>query len=83
MTNSQKQRVNFLRTIVSNKEVIFLDEPSHDVDIETEKRIGEMIKKHLKKKTVIIVTHRPTLTTICKKHFFIKDHTLLESEPLL
>ena len=83
MTNSQKQRVNFLRTIVSNKEVIFLDEQSHDVDIETEKRIGEMIKKHLKKKTVIIVTHRPTLTTICKKHFFIKDHTLLESEPLL
>ena len=69
--------------MVTKKELIFLDEPSHDLDIETEKKVAEMIKKYLKKKTIIVVTHRPTLTTVCKKHFFIKDHTLLESEPLL
>lgn len=83
MTNSQKQRINILRTIVTSKDIIFLDEPSHDLDIETEKKVAEMIKKYLKKKTIIVVTHRPVLTTVCKKHFFIQDHTLLESEPLL
>ena len=83
LSNSQKQKINILRTMVTKKELIFLDEPSHDLDIETEKKVAEMIKKNLKKKTIIVVTHRPTLTTVCKKHFFIKDHTLLESEPLL
>lgn len=83
MTESQKQRINILRTIVSSKEIIFLDEPSHDLDIETEKLVATMITKYLKKKTIIIVTHRPTLTTICKKHFFIQNHILLETEPLL
>ena len=83
MTDSDKQRINILRTIVSSKDILFLDEPSHDLDVEVEKKVAEMIKKYLKKKTIIIVTHRPLLTTICKKHFFIQEHTLLESEPLL
>lgn len=80
---SQKQRINLLRAMITNKELIFLDEPSNDIDVDTETKVAEMIKKYLKKKTLIIVTHKPLLTTICKKHFFIQDYTLLEKEPLL
>ena len=83
LTASQRQRINLLRAMVTNKEVIFLDEPSSDIDIDTESKVFEMIKKYLKNKTIIIVTHKPLLTTVCKKHFFIQNHTLLEKEPLL
>lgn len=83
LTNSQKQRINLLRAMTTNKEVIFLDEPSSDIDIDTESKVFDMIKKYLKNKTIIIVTHKQLLTTVCKKHFFIQNHTLLEREPLL
>ena len=83
LTNSQKQRINLLRAMTTNKEVIFLDEPSSDIDIDTESKVFDMIKKYLKNKTIIIVTHKQLLTTVCKKHFFIQNHTLLEKEPLL
>lgn len=78
-----KQRLNLIRAIVMDKDIYFLDEPTMDLDIETEKKIAEIIKRHFKDKTYIIVSHRPVITNICKKHYFIKDHTLLEKEPLL
>ena len=83
MNNSQKQKINILRAMNTSKDIIFLDEPTSDLDVDNESKVAEMIKKYLKKKTIIIVTHKPLLTTICKKHFFIQDHTLLEKEPLL
>lgn len=76
-------RLNIVRGIILNKEVYFLDEPTQDIDIDIEKKIVSMIKKYFKKKTFIIITDRPMLTTICKKHYFMKKHTLLDKEPLL
>lgn len=76
-------RLNIIRGIILDKQVYFLDEPIDNIDMDTEKIIVAMIKKYFKKKTFIIITDRPTLTTICKKHYFMKKHTLLDKEPLL
>jgi ABC-type lipoprotein export system ATPase subunit len=53
------------------------------MNIESEKLIANMIKKYFKKDAFIIVSHRPIFTTICKKTYFIKDHSLLPKETLL
>lgn len=76
-------KINIIRCIVSNKELLFLDDPSYGMNIESEKEIANMIKKYFKKHAFIIVSHRPIFTTICKKTYFIKDHTLLPKETLL
>lgn len=76
-------RLNLIRGIVLDKEVYFFDEPTNNMDLETEKIIVAILKKYFKKKTFIIITDRPILTTICKKHYFMKKHTLLDKEPLL
>lgn len=76
-------RLNLIRSIVLDKEVYFFDEPTDNMDLDTEKIIVAILKKYFKKKTFIIITDRPILTTICKKHYFMKKHTLLDKEPLL
>lgn len=76
-------RLNIIRGIILDKEVYFLDEPTDAMDLDTEKIIVSILKKYFKKKTFIIITDRPILTTICKKHYFMKKHTLLDKEPLL
>ncbi len=81
--NVTRQKINLIRGLLMDREVFFLDNPTYEVDMETEKKVASMIKKHLKDKTYIIVSNRPVITTICKKHYFIKDHTLKNKEPLL
>lgn len=76
-------RLNLIRCIILDKEVYFFDEPTNNMDLDTEKIIVAILKKYFKKKTFIIITDRPILTTICKKHYFMKKHTLLDKEPLL
>ena len=81
--NTIRQKINIIRGILMDREVFFLDNPTYEVDMDTEKKVASMIKKYLKDKTYIIVSNRPVITTICKKHYFIKDNTLKNKEPLL
>lgn len=78
-----KLKINILRAVVMNKDVYFFDEPTLDFTIESEKKFANLLKKRLKDKTYIIVSKSSVVTNSCKKHYFIKDYTLLESEPLL
>ena len=73
LSAGQKQRINILRGIVLDKELYILDEPTSNLDTETENLIINLIKKHLEEKTVVIVTHRMTVKKICNKHYIFKD----------
>lgn len=73
LSAGQKQRINILRGIVLDKELYILDEPTSNLDSETEKLIVKLIKKHLNDKTVVIVTHKMAVKKICNKHYVFND----------
>lgn len=83
ITTEEKIKLNIIRGIILDKPLYLIDDFGDFLDIDAEKALAEMIKKYLRKKTFIIVAHKPIFTTICKKHYFIKNHTLLEKETLL
>ena len=83
ISNDEKIKLNIIRGIILDKPLYLIDDFGDFLDIDDEKALAEMIKKYLRKKTFIIVAHKPIFTTICKKHYFIKNHTLLEKETLL
>ena len=72
----QKQRLNIIRGILLDKEIYVLDEPTSNLDKETEKLIINLIQKYLKDKTVVIVTHRDEVKKICDKHYIFKDNVM-------
>ena len=74
----QKQRLNIIRGILNNKELYIFDEPTSNLDEYSEQLIIKLIKKYLKDKTMIIVTHRKNLISLCNKHFKFSNHTLKE-----
>lgn len=74
----QKQRLNIVRGILLDKDIYFLDEPTSNLDNETEKLIVNLIKEYLKDKTVVIVTHREEIKKICKKHYEFRDNIMSE-----
>lgn len=74
----QKQRLNIIRGILLDKDIYVLDEPTSNLDKETEKLIVNLIQKYLKNKTVIIVTHRDEIKKICSRHYEFKDNIMQE-----
>lgn len=74
----QKQRLNIIRGILLDKEIYVLDEPTSNLDKNTEMLIVNLIEKHLNNKTVIIVTHRDRIKRICNRHYEFKNNTMKE-----
>jgi len=74
----QKQRLNIIRGILLDKDIYILDEPTSNLDKETEKLMISLIQKYLQDKTVIIVTHRDEIKQICSRHYEFKNNIMKE-----
>lgn len=74
----QKQRLNLIRGILLDKDIYVLDEPTSNLDKETEKLIVNLIGKYLSSKTVVIVTHREEIKKICEKHYVFEENQMKE-----
>ena len=80
LSAGQRQRLNIIRGILIDKDVYFFDEPTSNLDKESEEKIVSMIDKYLNDKTYIIVTHRDRIKRLCNKHYVFEDHTMLEEK---
>lgn len=58
LSGGERQRVALARAIYKNAEVIFLDEFTSNLDIETEKKIITKITNNIPDTTIIMITHR-------------------------
>ena len=67
VSTGQRQRINLIRVLIDKnlKDVFLLDEPTSNVDDDTEKELVSLIQEELKDKTLIIVTHKPAIREIC------------------
>lgn len=73
LSTGQRQRLNLVRGLLINKELYLLDEPTSNVDDETEQKIIKLLDERLKDKTVVIVSHRPAIKAICNKEYKFKN----------
>lgn len=57
LSGGEKQRLNIARLFLKNPDIILLDEPTSNLDIESRNLVLDSIKELTKDKTVIKVTH--------------------------
>lgn len=57
LSGGMKRRVAILRAVLSESDVIVMDEPFKGLDVELKSKIIEYVKDKTRNKTVIIVTH--------------------------
>ncbi len=58
LSGGERQRISIARAFLKDAEIILLDEIAASLDVENEKYIQESLNKLIKKKTVIIISHR-------------------------
>lgn len=76
LSAGQRQRLNILRGIILDRSLYILDEPTSHLDARTEELVVLFLRKHLSDKSVIVVTHRPALRSICDVSYEMKNHRL-------
>ena len=65
MSGGEMQRINFIRSLISNSEIMIFDEPTSSLDRLNEKKFFSYLKKIKKNKIIIITSHK----TNHKKYF--------------
>ncbi len=82
LSGGQKQRVAIARSIVSEPEVIFADEPTGNLDTENGEKIINLLFELNKKKniTLVFVTHDMDLADICDNKVILKDGLIVKEE---
>jgi putative ABC transport system ATP-binding protein len=81
LSGGEAQRLALARIMVTNADVILLDEPSSALDDETERTIIDLIVKFAKSvhKTLIMVTHSKEIAkTFADRIYLFKDNKIKE-----
>ena len=67
LSGGQKQIVALARALVPDPSILILDEPTSSMDVESEQRIVNFLKQRQKEKTLLIITHKVPLVSICER----------------
>ncbi|HAM3396956.1 TPA: ATP-binding cassette domain-containing protein, partial [Listeria monocytogenes] len=67
LSGGEKRLVNLLRAILSNQEVLILDEPSNDLDIDVFEKAKQIIYQAAESKIILLITHDDRFTEYDKK----------------
>ncbi len=80
LSGGEQQRVAIARSLASNVDLIFADEPTGNLDTATEKEIISIFKElsHDFGKTIIVVTHSDTVSAMSDQRVLLKDGKLQE-----
>ncbi len=82
LSGGQQRRAAIARAFINRPEIVLADEPTGDLDEETEVEIMDLFKKMNDDKgiTFILVTHSSDIAKQCKKHFRMSKGVLKETE---
>lgn len=81
LSGGQRQSLALARTLVRKPKVLLLDEPTSDMDGQTETAIIANLRSLCKERTIILVTHRPALLALCDRLIVLEHGRVVEDGP--
>ncbi len=78
VSGGQRQRLTIARAILRESEIILLDEPTSNIDAQSEEKIINALENVLKDKTAIIITHRISSVLFADRIIVMKDGRIID-----
>lgn len=79
LSQGQRQLLSFARALVTNPDVLILDEATSNIDTETEELIQNAISKIIKNRTTFVVAHRLSTIKNADKILVIHNGRIIET----
>ncbi|MEA2018626.1 MAG: type I secretion system permease/ATPase [Campylobacterota bacterium] len=81
LSGGERQSVTLARALVSNPEILIMDEPTNSMDKQTETQFINRIKSIIDDKTLIVVTHKMALLTLVDRVIIIDNGKIVADGP--
>jgi ATP-binding cassette, subfamily B, bacterial len=73
LSGGQRRRIEIARTLLRDTPVVILDEPTTGLDVEAAERLIEPLRRLLRGRTALIVTHDPVLFRLADREMRIEE----------
>ena len=73
LSGGERQSVTLARALISNPNIIMLDEPTNSMDRQTEKAFIGKIERIIDNKTLVIVTHKTSLLQLVDRVIILEN----------
>ena len=77
LSGGQKQAVTLARSMAFDPNIMLLDEPTSGMDVKTESIVIEGIKRHCAEKTMVIITHKIALVSLCQRVIVVEQGKII------
>ena len=78
LSGGQRQRIAMARALLCDPELLILDEATSQVDLESERLIGESLAEFTAHRTAIVVTHRLETLSICNRIVVMREGQIVD-----
>ena len=81
LSGGERQSVTLARALLTEPEIIIMDEPTNSMDGQTEEAFKQRMKDIVKNKTLILVTHRPSVLSLVDRLIVMDDGKIIADGP--
>lgn len=81
LSGGQRQRISIARALITNPEVLLLDDCTSALDANTERRLQQTLARLLVGKTAVIVSQRVSMAMRCHRVIILSDGHIIEQGP--
>ena len=81
LSGGEKQSVTLARALLSSPGILVLDEPTNSMDDLTEQQFRANLKTVIHDKTVVIITHKPSILALVDRLIVIDDGKVIADGP--
>ena len=78
ISGGQRQRIALARALYKQAEILMMDEATASLDTETEQAVVDAIRRTQGQKTLLMVTHRPSLANECDHIYKLENRKLVK-----
>ena len=81
LSGGQRQAVGLARALVRDPDILILDEPTSNMDVESERLVQQRLAPIIKDKTLILITHRLSMLRIVDRLIVMDGGRVLMDGP--
>ena len=81
LSGGERQSVTLARALISDPNILMLDEPTNSMDSQTEKAFIKKLKNIIQDKTVIIVTHKTSILDLVDRVIVLDNGNIVFDGP--
>lgn len=78
LSGGQAQRLSLARALLSQRQLLLLDEPTSQIDLESEAAITQALAEVAKEKTIVLLTHRASALEFADRVLYLQNGVLKE-----